>query len=416
MAINVPALQSIVPGAFLSLGFHEAEPYAANAATYFDSDVKRVIDAGHVWWGEGQPQAAAVMQTNSLALEACRLQMRAGMAATDGLYRALTKAKQELESVLSEIGAAEDGVSYTIDDDGTVKYGSYPTSDAVGSGSSNLVPDPVMSVHHELTYRVQRVLNYANSADITAAGLLERIANSVPAFTENVSPQALGYNEAMVVLSRVNLKLAEKAQQIWEDVSPEHWGDEITSEWQSIFDGLRNGVGADMLTNLPSGTTALEAALRRAGIPLAIGTMLYEVHMSERSENRVPELGEPTDLVPRLAVDDAELQEIIDDLYAIGLADHDHRDRLQDVRERLREWLGDSYDDLAEGVEPTTHTELVPLGGSNLAPTRVQDPHTPEYYDPDEFAISPEDRKTARQLYSQLSTILAGGRRQHARD
>ncbi|MGH3504711.1 MAG: hypothetical protein ACRDQA_28015, partial [Nocardioidaceae bacterium] len=410
----------------LSLGFHEADPYAGNAATYFDSDVKRVVDAGHVWWGEGQPQAAAVMQTNSLALEACKLQMRAGMAATDGLYRTITKAQQELESVLSEIDAKTgegDGVHYTVEDDGTVKYGTYPTSDNVGS--TNTVPDPTLSEHRELTYRVQRVLNYANTADLTGAALLERIANSTPAFTENVSPQALVYNQAVVALARANATLAEQLQDLWEHTSPSTWGGAITPEWKAWLDGFDNPA-TRAYNELPGPIVG-----KVIGTPLLLfgtGWGLGEGLVKSRTQNRIPELDDPSNLLAlKPSVEDDDLQDIVDDLYSglrftpdelaqlpHGGLDAGDMDDLRDVRERLGDWIDGSYDELADGVQESTHTELVPLGGSHWGPTQVPDPHTLDHYGPEDFAISPGDRKAARQLYSQLSTVLAGKTREPA--
>ncbi|MQA81278.1 MAG: hypothetical protein GEV10_22805 [Streptosporangiales bacterium] len=435
MTLTVSSLRVIDPAQFLSFGFHAAEPYVANASEYFDSDVARVIAGGQAWSGEGQPQAVTVTGTNSLALRISTLQMRAGKAAMDGLYSAITSAQRELTSVEADATAKYD--IWRLDEEGTLEYVKLDESPALGSEGSYSYTPPDMTARledPELTFRAQALLEYARSADLTATALLTRIINTCPAFRGNASPRALAYNTAMVALAHANVDLAEWVRDLWADTPASSWGGEITSESDAFWDGILNGVGVDILTEAPDGKTVVDALGRRIVIPLGIGTILYEGYSGMDPDDRIPDLDGPTSMLPLgPGVDDSDLADIIED-YALdptslaaaaGLGtlaeaarlqranpsqplDEDYVDEARDLRDELDAWLNGSYSELADGVDIRYIQVEASIAGGSTQTVTVEAPLTLDYYDPEDFAVSPEDREAARQLRNQLDRVLDG--------
>ncbi|MQA80748.1 MAG: hypothetical protein GEV10_20090 [Streptosporangiales bacterium] len=426
MTLDYHTLKTVNPQALLDFGFDAAEPYLANAYDYFDSEVGSAVQGGAAWTGEGQPQAAYVMEINSVALETSRLQMQAGGRAMYSLYTAISKAKEDLEE--SETDAERVGRSVAesstkvafqgvqISADGAVTILVSPNDGELNAADD--VADQLFWAENQLTSKVRTVLNYAQTADLTAKALLDRILNSRPVFSANASAEALAYNLATRELARATVTLADETMEFWSDESPESWK-EIPAEWSSsdalgeLWDSLLpNPVSlakgdfselADLGSYFLPHSKVLKIADKVLTLKDVIGAGIHTEYTDLYAPVN-PHLG-------RFHPDDVVLDYLAgryylhpdDPMYQAGLTDigeaarfqatHggssiggvDYVERAREVRDELAQWLRDTY------VDDPNEADIPNLGDSDRP-----------------LPVSPEDEADARALLNRLDNALAG--------
>lgn len=426
MGMTVLTLRDLEPARFRSVGFDDASPLAREASRSFDGGVRRIVDSGTAWSGEGQPQAARVMETNSLALEIAKVQMAAGVLAVGALEIAVRKAKTELDYLDAE--AASKHEEYYIEDSGTVTYAELSPTEAAADGDYEPTGQhaPLLDeVDEQLTHRVQALLNYVDHADLTTARLLDRIANSCPVFSAAVSGDALTYNSGLLGLAYENLAGGVQAIGLWTALPAEDWGGEIPSWWEGAINGV---LGALLPGWDDAGTTAAEgyldvtgreaalAVFKRASLYYTIGEGLYGGLKGAQLEERLPDLLGPVSLLPlRRSGYDPELQELIDDYYldpssdpaeggfstleeaaqlqragSPDVTDEDYLERASDLRDQLADWLEESNE-----ISYPSEIHVEERDGEQVVIDRELVPR----------AVV-DDRKTARDLIDRLDGVL----------
>lgn len=427
MTLDYHTLKTVNPQAFLEFGFDAAEPYLGNACDYFDSDVRQVVQTGARWTGEGQPQAAQVTETDYLALVTSRTQMQAGGRAMYALYSAITKAKQDLdeqESYAEKVGRSVAGSSTKVEFQGVqISANGAVTIQVSPSGGGELnaaddVSNQLFWAENELTSKVRTVLNYAQTADLMAKALLDRILNARPVFTSNAGAEALAHNQAVYAIASATLVMANKTLEYWTDRSPESWK-EVPAEWSSsdAFGEFVDGLVPNPFA-LAQGDFSEILDLGSYFVPNYKGLKIAEKAWTLKDILDAGIHSEYTDLDPavnphleRRHPDDVVLDYLADryyldpddPMYYAGLSNiseaarlqaaqgdssmHgvDYVERARELRDEVAQWLRDTYsNDPGEVDIPNLGDEDRPL------------------------PVSPEDEADAKALLHELNSALAG--------
>lgn len=222
MALTYDGLMAIETSLFSEFGFHGAEPYLASAAENFVNLVGEEVRSDTVWTGEGHPQAVTVMALNTAALRTAKVQMRAAMTALDALSVAIDRAQREVREVIEPLQAMAEGSGTFIhvSPEGEISLLHYGG-----------IPSPVPTTEERMlrlelglaNLRLWAIMNYARSADLTAAALIRRVTAARPEFTANSGPAVLAYNKALASSARRNQNLAELTLDVWSRVGPLDW-------------------------------------------------------------------------------------------------------------------------------------------------------------------------------------------------
>lgn len=250
------ALMSVDTSRFGMLGFHDADPFASNAADLFD-DVERVVTDGVAWTGEGQPQASVVMRSNAAALETARMQMRAGIATMDALATAVSKAQQEVNAILStQTGLDVDLATASLGAGSSVVF--YTEIGHVEVSADNLVtrarndgdePTPIP----ETGWKLDSVMTYVRSADLAAKQLLTRIDAARPVFSATATGKTLAYNRTLLSVAATTVVLSELAKRVWDEVGPLDWDPPPDTDTWSWTGGILAALGLDSWKSFISG-------------------------------------------------------------------------------------------------------------------------------------------------------------------
>lgn len=222
--LDLFTLMGIDTSKFITLGFHDADAFASNAADFFE-DVERVVTGGVAWTGEGQPQASVVMRSNAAAWETARAQMRAGITTMDALATAIEKAQSKANAIVStQVGYDVDLRDYLAGAGASVEI-------QTNAGPAEIFRDGrvFLTTHEEPVAvpanqaKLESVLTYARSADLTAAHLLSRINAVRPVFSATATGKTLAYNQTLHTVAETNRIFATIVKRTWNELGPFDW-------------------------------------------------------------------------------------------------------------------------------------------------------------------------------------------------
>ncbi|MBO0826666.1 MAG: hypothetical protein J2P24_02680 [Streptosporangiales bacterium] len=280
MGITVSELKNVntLNISYAAGDFANASSWYSDALDSFVSDVQNPIDSGHAWHDGGQQDAATVMEINRSALGIGEVEMDAASRTLLGLSSALGSAQGYLLTSLFEAHQK----SITVHEDGSASYdGPVTTTPYSSYGGGGGLPDADTVSKQNDAKRIERevkgYLAFANIADTTSKGVLDRIASHTPSYSTTADPSVLSYNESLVDEVLKDRDIAAANQRFWDVAVPKAMPEQ-PSGWDKFWHGVGNffSYAWDNPTDVANlvkdaGVSAMGVLVAAAGGTIAVG-------------------------------------------------------------------------------------------------------------------------------------------------